>query len=394
MQNKPDDKCAHCDTDHQKGPEAIEFRVRGYKPKDQAWEPTYTTVVKAISEDEAKEAAAHELRKNNEDPGTYDLYAKPADKSGEKEIKADMSGGWELLKDSVRLLLHRPLLLIPLFFAWISYASFVLWNYFYFKPENFSEYLYVFFPLLLLVCFIISMANIIMLTLLHQIEENRKTSFPEALYEAFVKDSLKVFPISLLWAVIWMILLILESLVSSADRDGKARKEPSLRNAAVVLSGADTPFSLSKLGLSLLEKVVRMTVFLSLPAIAWENKGPLSSLRKSFEIIKKHPLTFFSAYGVTLGAFFIMVIPLAPITIAVRADIALPSVVWLCVIIYSGIIFILNIYLEQMVTGLLYLWHLKWKAEAGEGPICRVRKPELSRFIHEFDQMAALEKPD
>ncbi len=326
---------------------------------------------------------------NNQEEATVHLEK---DKKEEKNvIEGDLVGGWELLKDSFRLLKHRPLFLIPIFFAWIIYASGVLFFYFFYFPNTFRELLWSIFIFLSLVCFVISMANIVMLTLMQQIEYGRKISFKEALKESFIKDSLKVLPISMLWALIWLIILILEAITS---RFRGSEKTPSLKNAAIVLSGTDTPFSWSGLGLRMLEKLIRMVIFLSLPAIAWENKGPVSSLKKSFEIIRKHPIQFLSAYGLTLGAFIALSIPLIPIGIALRLEIELPSIVWLGVIIYSGVIFILNIYLEQMVTGLLYLWHLKWQKAGEKGPLYRIEKPELSRLFHEFNQMDEIEKSE
>lgn len=321
----------------------------------------------------------------------HECKVKTKEEKEEKLIKGDLAGGWELLIDSFRLLRHRPLFLVPIFFAWIIYASGVLLLYFFYFPDTFWEAVLVIFLFLLLVCFIISMANIVMLTFMQQIEEKREVSLREALREAFIKDSLKVLPLSMLWAVIWLFILILDAITS---RGRGARRSPSLRSAAIVLSGADTPFSWFRLGLRMLEKAVRMVIFLSFPAIAWENKGPFSSLKKSFEIIRKHPIQFLSAYGLTFAAIFILSIPLVPIAFAVEAEIELPAIVWVGVIIYSGIIFILNIYLEQMTVGLLYLWHLKWQKVGGEGPLYKVPKPSLSRFIHEFDYMEKLEKPD
>jgi hypothetical protein len=38
-----------------------------------------------------------------------------------------------------------------------------------------------------------------------------------------------------------------------------------------------------------------------------------------------------------------------------------PEWVWVAVIIYSGLAWSFCMYLEQMFTAQLYLWHLKWE---------------------------------
>ena len=139
-----------------------------------------------------------------------------------------------------------------------------------------------------------------------------------------------------------------------------------------------------KFGLRMFEKLVRMSVFLSLPAIAWENKGSFSSLKKAVVVIKKHPVQFLSSYALTGIAAALLTIPLIPVAIAAKADIPIPQIVWLGVIIYSGLTWALGVYLEQMSVGLLYLWHYKWEKAGGEGDLTNITKPDLLDDIHEL----------
>ena len=101
-----------------------------------------------------------------------------------------------------------------------------------------------------------------------------------------------------------MEILIIELLFTKED-DKKA--EPSLRDAARTLDGVERgPFSWLELGLDRLEKLVRMMVFLTLPAVAWENKDPFKAFGRSFEINKKHPVEFFTSYTLTGFSALIM----------------------------------------------------------------------------------------
>ena len=115
----------------------------------------------------------------------------------------------------------------------------------------------------------------------------------------------------------------------------------------------------------MLEKLLRMTIFLALPAIAWENKGSFSAFGKAIEIIKQRPAQFLTSYALTGVFAVIMSLPLLPVFVLSEAKIDLPEYVWLAVIIYEGIIWTLGIYLEQMTTASLYLLHTKQKKVGG-----------------------------
>jgi hypothetical protein len=158
--------------------------------------------------------------------------------------------------------------------------------------------------------------------------------------------------------------------------------------------GGYVVYSLLDLGLTLIGKLVRMTIFLSLPAIAWESKWPISSLKKSFQVIKTHFNHFLSVYSLTLVATFIIVLPLAFIFALDEGGVEIPNVLWTIVIIYIGMAWSLQIYLEQMTVGMLYLWHLKWEKSGGKGSLSSVPKPDLLDNISEFKEIKKLQGSD
>ncbi len=291
--------------------------------------------------------------------------------------------GWKTFKDSIAFIFKKPVFLIPIFFSWIVVATVVLYNRYYF-PEFQSFWfivLYIYF-LIVIMSFSIIFVNTIMLELIQQIETGKKTSFSKALKETLGSNLIKIIPIALIWALVWLFIVILRALTSKARKGGKA--QPSARDAARTLSGMNSPFSLSRLGLSMMEKAIRMTVFLALPAVAWENQGPFSAFKKSFSIIKKHPVQFLTSYSLTFVAGVVMALPLIPIYILDELEVVLPSIVWVAVIIYVGIIWTLEVYLEQMSVGMLYLWHMKWLKKGGQGELSSVKKPDLFDEIHEL----------
>jgi len=303
----------------------------------------------------------------------------------EKSFKGELSGGWQLLKDSFYFIVKKPIFLLPIFLLWIVDAVGVLYFRYWWEPPTQINLIFLtIFLFILLLSYFISLANVLMLEFIQQIESAEKISLAKAVTET-LKNSWKILFISFLWAVMWFILLVIEVL-TSRKRESE-RPKPSLRDVAKTLAGVNSPLSWLDLGLALIGKLVRMTIFLSLPAIAWESKGPISSLKKSFQIIKTHFTHLLSVYSLTLVATFIIVLPLAFIFTLDEGGVEIPNVLWTIVIIYIGIAWSLQIYLEQMTVGILYLWHLKWEKSGGKGSLSSVPKPDLLDNISEFKEI-------
>ena len=290
--------------------------------------------------------------------------------------------GFELFKSSMIFIFKKPIFFIPIFFSWIVVAAVVLYNRYFFPVLNSltAIILYLYF-LIFIMALSICMSNIVMLELIQQIESGEKTSLPKAIKEAVGLDMIKVIPVALIWGIVWLIIFILKALTSKV-RENKA--EPSVEDAAKTMGGMNTPFSFFRLGLSMIEKLVRMIVFMALPAIAWENKGPFSAFKQSFQIVRRHPLQFLTSYSLTLFAGIVMALPLVPIYIMDKMDISISTGVWLGVLIYAGIVWTLEIYFEQMSVAMLYLWHLKWVQSGQVGELSSVSKPDLFDEINEL----------
>jgi hypothetical protein len=223
-----------------------------------------------------------------------------------------------------------------------------------------------------------------MLEFMQQIESGEKISVSKAFIEAVGIDFVRIIPIAIIWSILWFIIVVIGGLTSKKRGSGKS--EPSPRDAARTLGGAEGgPFSWLGLGLSMIEKLIRMVVFLSLPAIAWENKGPFSALGEALGVIKKHAVQFLTTYTLTGIAAFFMAIPLMIIFTLDESGVKFSDLFWTIVILYEGIVWTLGIYLEQMSTGMLYLWHLKWVRNGSVGELSSVPRPDLLDDIYELE---------
>lgn len=297
--------------------------------------------------------------------------------------KGKFEQGWLLFRDSISLILKKPILALPIFCTWAILASITVYlKYSYKFPEGFiANCLLAFF---VISCFSLSicLSNCFMLEFIERIESEKRVDIFHATFEAVFRDFIKVVPLAIAWAFIWFFIVLLRAIRRAfrqgpEDNDG-IDDEASLEGAAHTLAGIDgSPFSWFELGLSLFEKLVRMTVFLSLPAIAWENKGPWSSLKKSFQIIKKHPLQFLTVYTLTELAAIAIAIPAVPIFFLAGIGVSFPDIVWVLVIVYIGFTWTLGIYLEQMSVSLLYLWNMQWERNGNHEELSDEPKPSL-----------------
>jgi hypothetical protein len=300
---------------------------------------------------------------------------------------SSVAEGWRLLIDSFRVLVKKPIFLVPIIFSWIVFASIVLYLRYYFEePSSFYLGILYVYSLIFLITITVCIANIVMLEFMQQIESGEKISFSKALKEAFVLDFLKMIPVAAIWAALWLIILILKS---GRRKKSGSRTEPSPRDAARALGGVDGPSSFFSLGLTMIEKLIRMTVFLSLPAIAWENKGSFSSIKQAFRIIKKHPVQFLTTYTLTGIIAIMMALPLCIIFTLDKKGVTFPAAFWTGVIIYEAVIWTLGIYFEQMSVALLYFWHLRWEECGSRGELSSVPKPDLLDNVYELKHLVS-----
>ena len=278
--------------------------------------------------------------------------------------------GWYLFKDSLRVVRHRPILLVPILFGWIVVAAIdcCAWYFLYAKWHR-SEVepspgfvLACIYSHVFLITMTICIVNVVMLEFMQQMESGQNISFSRAIKEAVVLDLLKMIPLAAVWAVLWVLI----SILKSASRRKRGGSE-----------GSDFIFNR-------IQEAIRMAVFLALPAIAWENKGPFSAIVQSVRIIRKHSVEFLTAYTLTALTGLLLAAPLLVVCGLCKSGVAFPTIFWAGVIIYVGLVWSLGIYVEQMSLGLLYLWHLRWAESGSKGRLSSVPEPDLLDEVYEL----------
>jgi len=293
-----------------------------------------------------------------------------------------LADGWDIFTNSITFLFKKPVFIIPILFSWVVYATAIIYFRYYFPfPGDFFLDLAYIYLLILFLTITICIANLMMLEFIQQVESGDKICFGKAVKEAVSFDLIRMLPIALVWSILWFIIVILRALTSRKKSNNKSG--PTAKDIAYTLNDAEWgPLSWLGLGLDLVEKLIRMVVFLILPAIAWENQGPISAWRKAQDILKKHTVQFLTAYSLTLAASVIMGIPLAIIFTLDKEGVEFSTVFWTGVILYEGIVWTLGVYLEQMTTAILYLWHMKWLKNGAKGNLSSIPKPGLFDHIY------------
>ena len=303
-------------------------------------------------------------------------------------IKNSFSIIWETLK-SIR---KYPILALPLFINWIVFASLAIYLTYYFTfPENSNLDLLIIFLILWFVSFILTFTSAIMVALVKQIETNWKISFTEALANAGSRF-LPLLWLSLIWAIIWFIILIIEAILSKFKKDNESSSDKNISYESVsrTLWWANSKFSWLWLWLDVIKDLLRLAVFLSVPAILWRKKGTFWAIWEWMRVIWKHPAEFLWILGSMLFIWILMWVPLAIIFTMSDNWYKFPDWVWIITIIYEWIMWTFYMYMEQMSATLLYLWHYKWvtinkKSENWEKiPFKDVKRPSLIDNYSEF----------
>ena len=108
-----------------------------------------------------------------------------------------------------------------------------------------------------------------------------------------------------------------------------------------------------------------MIAFLIYPAIVWEKKGFFKSIKKGLAVAKAHKAEFITGFILTdLAALVVFLPPSILFILSGKFHIEFPDWVWLTTIIYCGFAWSFSMFLEQMFTAELYLWHLLWENES------------------------------
>ncbi len=276
------------------------------------------------------------------------------------------SGG-AILVHAFKVLDTYPVLFMPIFICWIFVAAGILYFNYVFDWDacSASETFLTAFLIIMGFTLIYSMAALMLLELLEQLERGRKFSIIAAVRETFMKDLPKALPVIVTWAFIDFCLTVLDVFSRDSKKGGNLGDEFTAENAAKTLAGYENT-SIFDLGIEALEKGIRMISFLIFPAIAWEDLSTVAAVKKAFVILRVHTTEFVSGYLTTWAASAIIFLPPGLLFyITDKMGATLPDRVWVATIIYCGVGWSFYLYLEQMFAGLLYLWNKKWEQELG-----------------------------
>lgn len=306
------------------------------------------------------------------------------------KIFQSIGDSFSIVMDSLKSIKKYPILLFPIFITWLCIAGIAVYLHYYFIfPEVLWQVLLICFGIFWAITFILSFSCAMMVELVRQIETDGKVS----LQEAFLSSSgniVKLLWISCIWAVVWFILFIIEVLLSK-DKEKRSRQSPNPENIAKTLGWAWSRFSWLGLWVDTLKRIMRMTIFLSIPAMMWKKKWVFWSLWQWIHTIRKHPWEFLWVFASVAVVGILMALPLAIIFWFSEEGTTFPNYVWIWIIIYEGIIYTFSMYLEQMTAALLYLWHINWqKAQKIPGSedihIHDIPRPSLIDDIREFSK--------
>ena len=265
-----------------------------------------------------------------------------------------------VFRGALRCFRRFPCCILPLLLAWCGYAAVTLWLRF---GADLSRYaagqtLALAFSVYFLFSLLFGIACLILLELLQQLEHGRRPSLLRAVRDTLVRDLGKAFPILLVWAALWFLLALLDALLSSRDRKEKESFSP--KAAVGILTGAGRRPSRLQAGLAAAAKALRMFAFLVLPAVAWEDLGPVASVKKGVRTLRSQTGAFLAAYGLT--ELFALVVLLPPALLYALDDcltLSLPDGLWWGLLLYVALASSLTFLVEQLYVAQLYLRALR-----------------------------------
>jgi len=309
-----------------------------------------------------------------------------------KEIYYEFFNGWQLIKESIVVLKNHPIILLPLLICWVIYASIIIYLKYFLNWDNLSMsqgFLIIFIAITTFAA-ILAISGLILLELIQQSESGEKMNLIKAITDVFIRDVCKAFPIIVLWAIIWFLLTVISILLSK--NTPMEDEDISFENVASTLAGYNE-ISMTQAFINSLNKGIRMVVFLTMPAIAWDDLGTIKAAKKSIFLCKIHMKEFAAGYVITLLAATIIFLPtIAIFYLSDKFHIFIPDFIWFLVILYSGFAWSFSIFLEQMFAAELYLRHLIWEKECKKAlsmnkkapKFKKVRKPLLFDNIYDL----------
>jgi hypothetical protein len=212
----------------------------------------------------------------------------------------------------------------------------------------------------------LSFGCLVVLERVRQIEMDEPASLTGAFGSALT-NTVRALPLVLLWSVLWLAISAVGMLLGGDDdRDGGDRLvDWSVRAAC---------------------DAMRMLVFCSLPALAWEVGGsPWGAVRRGMAVARRHKAEFGVGLMLSELAGAIAFLPCAGVGVAYMSGVDVPEMAWLGAVALSLLLWTFVMLVQQLYAAELYVWHLLWEdasarsLAAGEAPIApeAVTRPSL-----------------
>lgn len=292
---------------------------------------------------------------------------------------AGIISGTGLLRSGVRALVKYPVLFVPLLLCWISYAPVIVYLKFYFAWSFYSQgqQLTVAFLAILFFSFSLSLACLILLKLIRQIEIGDRPRLGTAILQA-IPCIIDAIPITLVWAFVWFGISILACLFRRREYgDDDEMEDFNAESVAETLAGYEE-FSLAGAFFDALNKGIRMVVFLIFPALAWEQNDLSTAIKRGLAVAKTHHKAFVVGFLLTeVTALTLFIPPSLLFFSSHQMEVELPDWVWLLTMLYCAFAWSFSMFLEQLFTAELYLWHLIWEEECSHATTNGNKPPEL-----------------
>ncbi len=291
--------------------------------------------------------------------------------------------GLKIILNSISIFRSWPMLIVPLFLSWLVYApSAIYFKYYYaWGQYSTSQNIFVAFGGIVLLSVTLCFSCSWLLEMLQDIEAGKSVSLLNTFKRVFFENFKAILPVAIIWAFLWFLLSVISLLLGKKDKDSD--EELTAQSAAEALAGYES-FSFSKAFIDALKKGIRMIVFLIMPAIAWENLGAFDAIKKGVAVFRARLKQFSIGYLLTYAASALVFLPAGVMFILGSKDkhggdplIVFSDEAWMMLIFYIGFAWSFSMYLEQMFTASLYMWHLKWESLCKEAKIKGYALPEF-----------------
>ena len=291
-------------------------------------------------------------------------------------VLGGVKSGSELVWDALRVLRHYPKFLLPIGGVWVVIAGVTIWQRFFFDATGKSTpyLLGVAFLSILVFAVLLVLCCAIQLEMIQQIERHgSEPSLRAAARATLGSRVLSLLGLAFIWSVVWFVLTVIQALL---EDDDPGSQEYSPEAAVETLAGGDR--SLVGLSIDALKKGIRMLVFLVLPAIVWEKRGLRDSLHRGYEVFRSNVVAFATGFTLTMLVTLVVFLPAGVVLYLTDAGLLqLSPTQWYLVLLYVGFTWSVSIYLEQLFTADLFLWHVEWEQAVAAAREAGEPEPEL-----------------